>query len=105
MDRVQQVKQSQLYRSDPTRWNGLSFTKSFIIRHACPFSLFDDKHTRHTLSVASEPDKLQVDKLNNKAVSWVVAGSARLHSCILYSPYTLDNIHINTILGMSICVK
>lgn len=82
-DSVQHVKQSQLYRSDPMRWNGLSFTKSFIIRHACPFSLFDDKHTRHTLSVASEPDKLQVDKLNSKAVSWVAAGSAGLHS-----PYT-----------------
>ena len=71
MDSVQQVKHSQLYQSDPTRWNALSLVKSFIIRHAFPFSLFDDKYTRHTLAVLAPADKLQVQKLNNKAVSWV----------------------------------
>ena len=68
---MQQVKQSQLYQSDPTRWNALSFVKSSIIRHALTFSLFDDKYTGHTLGVVAPADKLQVQKLNNKAISWV----------------------------------
>ena len=71
MDSVQQVKHNQLYQSDPTRWNALSFVKGFIIRHALPFSLLDDKYTRHTLAVVAPADKLLVEKLKSEAVSWV----------------------------------
>ena len=92
---MQQVKQIQLYQSDPTRWNALSFVKSFIIRHALPFNLFDDKYTRHTLAVVAPADQLQVEKLNNKAVSWVA--ESRLAYTLSFIPSTSCALRMKTI--------
>lgn len=68
---------SQAYKDNPSRYNVIQFVKSFIISQACPFSIGDNPHVRHCLSLMC-PDDLDVKCLNNNGVRFIFSRVVRL---------------------------
>lgn len=65
---VQETLDSKSFNDDPCRFKRIQFVKGLVIHAGCPFSIAEHPRVRKCLSVMC-PDKLDVSRLNNKAVS------------------------------------
>ena len=62
-----------------------------------------DKYTRHTLAVVAPADKLQVEKLNNKAGSWVAESRPAYTLSFITSLYPGQYLHQYDIGHVNMC--
>lgn len=67
----EQVLESKTFNDNPSRFNQLQFVKSFIVHAACLFSIAEHARIRRCLPLLC-PKQLQVDGLNNKAMSTIL---------------------------------
>ena len=70
-EKIDDAFKNQAYKDNPSRFNLIQFVRSFIISAACPFSIGENQHIRHCLSLirGEEKDRFQPERLNHKGVS------------------------------------